>query len=213
MRFSPALLGIRAHEGTPVVSDFRRRGRIDGHHGGDAPGFVGLELLDLAFALYDQTNGHRLHAAGRQSPTHTRPQQRREAVAYDAVENASGLLRIDPVLFDRARVLERLGQRGRGHLIEHDALGALGRNAEDLGQVPSDRFAFAVQVRREVDLGGFLGELFQRGDLLCRARDRFVTWLEAIVYLDAGDQFVVLARARREIADVSDAGLDPVLRS
>ena len=82
---------------------------------------IGLERLDLALALADDAHRDRLHAAGRQPAAHLLPEQRADLVADQAVEDAARLLRLEQVLVELLRVLERLLDRALGDLVEQHA--------------------------------------------------------------------------------------------
>ncbi len=88
----------------------------------DRPIFFFLERFDLAFAFHDQPQRNRLHASGRKSAPNLIPQQRRNLVANQPVEHAPRLLRVDQILIDCARMLERRLHRALGNLIERNAL-------------------------------------------------------------------------------------------
>ena len=66
---------------------------------------------------------------------------------------------------------------------------------QDLGDVPRDRFAFAVQVGREVERIGFRGGLRDRIDVLFVAVDDLVVHREVVIDVDG-------AFLRHEIAHV-----------
>ena len=125
---------------------------LGGEDAGDLPVLVGDERLDLALALDDQPHGDALHAAGAEAPGDLPPQQRRDLVADDAVEDPPGLLGVHPVDVDRVRVLERLLDLGLGDGVEDDAAGLVVGDAQGFLQVPGDRLALAVQVGGEVDV-------------------------------------------------------------
>ena len=60
--------------------------------------------LDLAFAVDDQLDRDRLHAPGREAAADFGPEQRRDLVAHQPVEDAARLLRVHAVHVDRVRV-------------------------------------------------------------------------------------------------------------
>ena len=68
----------------------------------DRPVFARPEGLDLGFALADQAQRHRLHAAGRAAARQLAPQHRREGEADQIVERAAGQIGVDQ-LAGRAR--------------------------------------------------------------------------------------------------------------
>ena len=131
--------------------------------GVDRPVFFFLEGADLALALYDQAQRHRLHPAGGEPAPDFVPQQRRDLIADNAVEHASRLLRIHQVLVDLPRMLESFLHRPLGDLIESDAMdrdavrllatlaAAIAR--QFLGEMRRDGFAFAIRIGGEIDSG------------------------------------------------------------
>ena len=85
------------------------------------------------------------------------PEQRADLVADQPVEHAARLLRVDHLLVDLRRLLERREHTLLGDLVEHQAADLLAiARAELLGEMPADRFALAVGVGRDKDLGGLL---------------------------------------------------------
>ena len=66
---------------------------------------------DLAFALDDESDRDRLDPPGGQTATDLARQERAERVADQAVDDAAGLLCVDEVHVDLARVRERVADR------------------------------------------------------------------------------------------------------
>ena len=191
------------------------------------------ELADLLLALDDEPRGDRLHAAGAQAAlAHEPPQERRDAVADDAVEDAPRVLRVDARHVDRAGMLERLLDRGLRDRVEDDALRVLRLDIEDFRDVPGDRLSLAVQVCREPHLDRVLLQLAESGDGLAAIGRHDIGRREAL-HVDAGNVhrlrlgacglLLALLRARRtlrarlgglllgalgEVADVTLARLD-----
>src|SRR6184192_1204502 len=149
----------------PDLGETRREGRRLARlePGLDRPVLLGREGADLALALADDADGDRLHAARREPAAHLVPEQRRELVADQPVEDAARLLRVEAVLVELAGLLERLEDRLLRDLVEQHAMDVLPPRAELLRDVPGDGLALAVGVRRQVDvllvLGGFLDVL------------------------------------------------------
>ena len=96
----------------------------------EIPVFLGLEDLDLVFAVDDHAGRDRLHAPGGKAPADLAPQQRRELVADDAVENAARLLGVDQVLVDLARGGDALRDNLLRDLVEGHAAGFVVRQTE-----------------------------------------------------------------------------------
>ena len=101
----------------------------------------------------DEPRRHRLDATGREPAHDLLPEDRRDLVAVEPVEDAPRLLRVDEPLVDVAGLVERLLDRVAGDLVEdHPADGHL--RLQHLEQVPGDRLALAILVRREQQLVG-----------------------------------------------------------
>jgi hypothetical protein len=167
---------------------------------------------DLALALDDQAQRHRLHAPGRQAfAPDLLAQQRAELVADQAVEDAARLLGVHALLIDRARLRERRGDRIARDLVKFHAVhrAPARHRLEHGGQVPGDRLAFAVGVGGQVDFRGLARKFAQarhdRAHILARVfagRDH-VARLEIVLEVDAQ---AVLG----QIAHVADRSLDVI---
>ena len=64
------------------------------------PIFLGAEQLDLALAIDDQAQRHRLDAAGRFRAGQLAPQHRREGEADEIIERAAGAVGVDQILVE-----------------------------------------------------------------------------------------------------------------
>ena len=73
----------------------------------ERPVLAGGEGADLALAIDDQPDGDRLDAPGRQPGPDLAPEQRAQRVADQPVDDPAGLLGVDEVLVDLARVRRR----------------------------------------------------------------------------------------------------------
>ena len=78
----------------------------------DLPIFLRPEQLDLALAVDDQAQRHRLHPARRLGAGKLAPQDRRQREADQIIERAARAIGVDQILIELARVLHRLGHRG-----------------------------------------------------------------------------------------------------
>jgi hypothetical protein len=136
--------------------------------GGEAPVLLGDERADLVLAVDDHPQRDRLHPAGGDARRHRAPQHRRQPVADDAVHGPARLLGVDERGVEVARRLEGRPDGRLGDLVEGDPVGGVEVEVEDLGDVPGDGLALAVEVRGEPDGVGLLGGLAQRGDVLLR---------------------------------------------
>ncbi len=160
---------------------------------------------DLALALGEQAHRHRLHATGREPAADLLPQERRELVAHQPVQHAPGLLGVDLVGVDLARVQEGGLDRALRDLVEHDPVRLGLADAELLGEVPADGLPFPVRVGRDVERVHLLGRLLQLVEHLLLGRQHLVLRLEALLLVHPELGF-------GQIADVAHRGLDDVLR-
>ena len=200
-------------EGRGVALALRLAGAQDGV---DAPVGGGDERHPLALALDDHARRHRLHPARRELRHDLLPQHGADLVAVEPVEDAAGLLRVDEVLVEVARVRGG-GLDGRlGDLVEHHAPDGDLR-LQRLEQVPGDGLALAVAVRREVELVDLLEGVLELGDRgLLVGRDD-VERLEGVVDVDPEARPALalvlgghVGGAARQVADVAAAGLHDV---
>ena len=166
----------------------------------DFPIFFGVERTDLALTLHHQLYRDRLHTTGGQATGDLGPQQRRDHVTHDAVEETTGLLGVDTIDIQLARLGEGFLDGFLGDLVEHHALVAAVITADGFPQVPGNGFPFAVQVRREIDGVGIFGEPAQLFDDLFLARKDFILGLPAMfrVHTHTRDQLLARFLFRRE---------------
>src|SRR5262249_17900190 len=132
------------------------------------------------------------------------PNQRRDVVADDAIENATGALRIIKVLVELARLREPTLDTLFGDLVKLDARDAEIRALELFGDMPRNRLAFAIGVGREQKLFRFLRLALQLRDNLGLRFDDFVRLLEARLDIDT--------HTLGQVFDVPFAGHDLVAR-
>jgi hypothetical protein len=194
VRLHPARRGLEVLTGGDAVPVERDEGgvegarpvgdlRVHGQRGEDVPVLGAAERHPLPFALHDDAGRHRLHPAGRQPRHDLLPQHRRDLVAVQPVQDAARLLGVDQVPVDLAGVgYGRLDGR-LGDLVEDHPLDRhLG--LERLHQVPGDRLALAVLIRREQQLVGLADKLLQLGDLLAPVGRDDVERREPVVHID-----------------------------
>src|SRR6185436_2804871 len=148
------------------------RRRIRGELRGERPVFDRNERFDLFLAVDDHLHRHRLHAPRGEAAADFVPQQRRELVADEAVEHAPGLLRVDLVHIDLARILDGFPDGVLRDLVEEDAADLLRVAAEEVHDVPADRLALAIRVGGDENRGRlFRGRLQLADDLLFALED------------------------------------------
>ena len=165
----------------------------------------GDEALDLALAVHGQLQRDRLHAPGAEAAADLVPEQRADLVADEPIEHAPRLLRVDHLLVDDRRMLERGEHPLLGDLVEHQPANLLlVAAAELLRQVPADGLAFAVGVGRDEDVVGSLRGVLQLLEHFLPAGDDLVRRLEAFLDVDA-------QLALRQITDMAHRGDDRVV--
>ena len=212
-------LSVRAEvaarrDALPVQPDQPRLERLRIERREEIPPARRHERHPLALALDHEPRRHGLHAAGGETAHDLLPQHRRDLVAVEPVEDPPRLLRVDEPLVDLARLAERALDRVAGDLVEDHALHRDLR-LQHLEQVPGDRLALAVLVRREQELVGVGEQLLQLAHLLPLVRIDDVEGLELVVDVDAepGPRLLLVllrnvGRALGKVADVADARLD-----
>ena len=119
-------------------------------------------------------------------------------VSDQAIEHAPGLLRVDQIAIDSARMLKGFLHRPLRDLVEGDAmdddlilalllLALLAIEivaAEFFREMRGNSLAFAVRIRRQIDGRGALGELLQPRQYLLFAGDDGVLGLEVVLDID-----------------------------
>ena len=86
------------------------------------PIFLRFKRADLVFAFANKAQSGTLHTARAQTASDFFPQQRREVKTDQIVQRAAGLLRINQVHFDFARVGDGVEYGVFGDFVEHDTL-------------------------------------------------------------------------------------------
>ena len=169
----------------------------------DRPIFARIEGLDFPFPVHDQLHGDRLHAPGGETAANFGPQQRRDLVPDEPVQNTPGLLRVDAIHIDRVGRLDRLDGRSLGDFVELDTFGIL--ELEELREVPGDRLALAVGVGCEEYVGGRFRRVFEVFDDVALTFNGEVAGREPVLDVDS-------QRALGQVADMADRGLNDVAR-
>ncbi len=208
---SDSRLGVLNIEGRTVDPDDFGREPLTGRSGQDRldrPVLAGGEGLNLPLALDHQPDRHRLDATGRQATADLARQQRAQGVADQPIHDPAGLLGVDEVLVDVARIGERFPDRRLGDLAERHPAGFRGGHVGGLGHVPGDRFAFAIEVRGQEDRIRDPGRLLDVRDLLAPVGRDHILRGEVMVDVDAE---LALARVLGQVADVTVRGEDAVV--
>ena len=156
--------------------------------GVDGPVFLRHESRDLVFALANHAQRRTLHAARRQTGSNFLPQQGRQIEAHQEIERAPGLLRIDEVDRQLARLRHGFAHRVLGDLVEHDALHVLALERalglQQLVQMPGDGLALAVRVGREIQRFRLLQRSRYGIDMLLIAFDDLILHGEMTLRID-----------------------------
>jgi len=128
----------------------------------EIPVGAGFEVAPFQLAEHQQAHRRRLHAPGGEARRDFLPQQRRDSVADQPVQDAARFLRLDELAVDGATVLNRFLDGLAGDFVKYHALDRH-FGLEQLDQVPGDALTFAVFVRRQDEL---VGRLERRGERL-----------------------------------------------
>ena len=171
----------------------------------------------LTFTLHHDTGRDGLHTPGGQPRHDLLPQHRRDLVAVEPVEDATGLLGIDEASVELTRVVDRVADRLGRDLVEDHALDGHLR-VQDLEQVPRDGLSLTILIRREIELVGILQQLLQMADVVLLLGADDVERLEVVLGVDTESRprfaLVLLGNiccVARQIPDVPDRRLDLVL--
>ena len=165
----------------------------------------------LTFPGDHEARGHRLHAAGGQGRADLAPQEGRDLVAVEAVEDAAGLLSIHEGRVQVARVLQGALDRFLRDFVEHHAAHGNLR-LQDLQEVPRDGLTLAVLISCQIEFVALLEELLEFGDLFLLVRVHHVVGRETVIHVDgeAAERPLLHVLGQlgglREVADVADGG-------
>ena len=170
---------------------------------GDLPELFGDEGADLAFAVHDQADGHRLDAAGAEVARDLAPKQGAELIAYESVEEPARLLGVDHIHVDRPDMAKGVLDGAFGDFMKGDAAYPIVGKVEGLLQVPGDRLALAVGVGRQVDDVGPSGLALQIAHGVFLGRNDFIGGRVTMRHIHA-------ELALGKIANVTHARLDDV---
>lgn len=182
---------------------------------GQVPVLGGAERDALPLALDDEPGGDGLDTAGGQAAHDLFPQDRRDLVAVQPVEDPARLLRVHHQFVELAGVGDGSPDRFLGDLVEdHPVDRDLG--LENFLEMPRDGFALAVLIGGEEEFVGVGQQLFELSDLGLLVGVDDVDRLEVVfdVHTEAAHLAGVLlghlGGAVREVADVPDARLDDI---
>ena len=181
----------------------------------DGPVLLRFEGLALSFTLHHETQGGALDAAGTQAGLDLAPQQWRQVVADQVIQGPPCLLCVDQVHGEFPRVVHGVLNRFLGNFRELDAVQLLvlyqALLAQYLVDVPGNRLAFAVEVRREVDRVGLLRRLDDGVDVLLAVLGQLVVHFEPVVRVHRAflaGQVANMAIGRQDDEIVAEIAID-----
>ncbi len=143
--------GLLAVNSPELGLEFGRN--ASGKQGMEGPIFLGHKGLAFKFPLHNQPEGHRLDAACRNAALYGFPEQGGNFVAYKAVKYAPGLLGLEQVFVQFARMGEGILYGALGDLVELDTLDIPGLIVDELCHMPGNGLSLAVRVGRKIDRG------------------------------------------------------------
>ena len=178
------LLGVRDFGLQPVdVMELGTELRaIVSQRGNDGPVFHRVERTNVALALHQEPQRHRLHTTGREALLDRLPEHRTRLVPDKPIEHATRLLRINFLRINVTGVFDGPDDGFLRDFVEQHALDDGRTLALDLRlHVPRDGFTLTVRVGRDVD--GLRGarRLLQFGDGLFLSGNRDVLRVEPIL--------------------------------
>ena len=155
--------------------------------GRDRPVLLRLECEDLVLPLADEAKGHRLDATGGEPGQDRLPEEGRDLVSDEPIEDPSRLLGLELPHVEGARRSDGLRDRLAGDLSELDAPEAVRilPEPEVRRHVVGDRLALPIGVGREDHRIDPLRPALEFGQNLRFPVDRDVAGLEALVHVHA----------------------------
>ena len=159
-----------------------------GERGFDGPVLARIERFDLFLALRNHAQCGRLHATGRQATLHLAPQHGRQVEAHQIIQRTARLLRIHQIHRQLARFRDGCLDGLWRDFRKHDAMNALAFNqatlAQDLGDVPGNRFTLAIQIGRQIERFGFGSRFGDGRNVFLVALDHLVIHVEVAGSID-----------------------------
>ena len=149
------------------------------------PVLLTVEGPDFLFPIHHHAGGHRLNTAGGKAGLDLAPEEGRQLIAHNPIQNPAGLLGVDQILVNAAGVLDALGDHLFGDLVEGNPLGLLIVQLQQLLQMPGDGLALPVRVRGQIDGLGGLGFFFQFADQFLFIPDGDIPGLKAVLNIHA----------------------------
>ena len=95
-----------------------------------------FEILNLAFALHQESHGNTLNTSCRELWFYLAPQHRRQFESHQSVQHTPSLLSIHQIHVQLARMLDSLLYRRFRDFVEDDTVCLLLVQSQDLAKVP-----------------------------------------------------------------------------
>ena len=133
--------------------------------GFEIPVLAGHERPALAFPQHQKAHSDALDAARRKFGGNFAPEQRRDGVPDQPIQDSPGLLGVHQVQVDGARLAQRLFDRLACDFMKNHATNRLFR-IQHLAQMPADALPLPIFVGGQNQLVGIFERTFELGDQL-----------------------------------------------
>ena len=170
------------------------------------PVFLRLEGTDLFFAIHHQPSGHRLHTACGQAPSNLFPQQRRQLIAHNAVQNAPGLLGIHQILVNGPWILNTGVYHILCDLIKCNTMYLILVQIQQVFQVPRNCLSLTVRVSCQIHALNLFSGFSEIGNYGFLALQRHILGLKIVI--DIYTHF-----AFGQVPQMAHAGLYLIIRA
>ena len=147
---------------------------------GNIPIFGRNERHPFTLTLNHQTRSNRLHAASRKPRPHLAPQNRRNLITVETVQNTAGLLRIHQIHIQIPQILKSTLNRLFSDLRERHPVHRHLR-LQNLQKVPRNRFTLTVSIRRQIQSISIFQLTLQIRDPLLLIRVHHVIRLKTMI--------------------------------
>ena len=181
----------------------------------EVPVTAAAECPTCTFPLHQQSHSHGLHTPRGQAPGHLLPQQRRQGVSHQTVQDASRLLGMHEFHIQLTGLVKSPANRLLGDLVKHHAFHRNLR-CKQLQQMPADAFTLSVFISRQQKLVSTFESVLQLLDRFFLVLRHHVKGLEIRlgVHAEIGPLLALLrcwnlTGVVREIAHMPHGGFHP----
>ena len=94
------------------------------------PVLLRYKCSNLVLTVYHEPGSHRLDSSGRQTAADLLPQQGRQLITHDPIQDTAGLLGIHQIIIDAAGIADRFLHHPLGDLIKRDPMSLLIRQTQ-----------------------------------------------------------------------------------